>query len=423
MQADTPAKDLYLKMKSDDVCRDFRFGWICKRFKSLNRAGEYDRTHFYAVGSKKAIRAMSRARYVVFDSGPPNYMKQNSRQVWICCAEMYTLYEESDCGLPFIDRTVGVGDGAIKSRIRKHDKLMSFFRRLNALHYSVRRQKNNAVRALKNVARAVRLMLRRCWYEVTGRLRTRGLFLCEEGRRLYAYRDKHKGERCFLIGNGPSLTTEDLGLLQGEVTMGCNRVYRLFESTQWRPTYYCMIDALIAKYDSEDLSAAVDMPLFTNLTTKNLMRCKPNNVICARNLGLPDYRVSGNFLSYYVPSGATVMTFMLELAIYMGFSEIYLLGVDCTSSLSDNNHCAKGYVNPELIQKDIERVRKRLNDPTLTAEDVAAYYYDKSTFSYTVIRDYVADKPVNIYNSTRGGKLEVFERKRLEDVLKGATEG
>ena len=39
----------------------------------------------------------------------------------------------------------------------------------------------------------------------------------------------HKGERCFLIGNGPSLRISDLEALQenGEITFGCNLVIKI----------------------------------------------------------------------------------------------------------------------------------------------------------------------------------------------------
>ena len=55
-------------------------------------------------------------------------------------------------------------------------------------------------------------------------------------------KDKYKGQRCFVIGNGPSLTAEDLNLLKGEVTFASNRIYKMFEQTDWRPTYYAVFD-------------------------------------------------------------------------------------------------------------------------------------------------------------------------------------
>lgn len=111
------------------------------------------------------------------------------------------------------------------------------------------------------------------------------------------------------------------------------------------------------------------------------------------------------------------MSFMLELAMYMGFDTIYLLGVDCTSSLDIKGHAQSGYFNNSLVQKDIERVKKRLHNPNLTADDVAEYYYNKSTYSYALIKEYADMHNYHVYNATRGGQLEVFERKDFDSLF------
>ncbi len=43
-------------------------------------------------------------------------------------------------------------------------------------------------------------------------------------RRLAELRDKHRGKRCFIVGNGPSLKQTDLSKLEGEYTLGQNRI-------------------------------------------------------------------------------------------------------------------------------------------------------------------------------------------------------
>ena len=64
------------------------------------------------------------------------------------------------------------------------------------------------------------------------------------GKLLAAYKDIYTGQRCFLIGNGPSLRAEDLTRLHeaGEITFAFNRVYNIFEQTPWRPTFYISQD-------------------------------------------------------------------------------------------------------------------------------------------------------------------------------------
>lgn len=48
----------------------------------------------------------------------------------------------------------------------------------------------------------------------------------------------YKGKRCFIVGNGPSLKTEDLELLKKEITFGSNGIFHLYGRTEWRPTFY-----------------------------------------------------------------------------------------------------------------------------------------------------------------------------------------
>lgn len=55
----------------------------------------------------------------------------------------------------------------------------------------------------------------------------------------------HAGKRCFIIGNGPSLCAEDLDKLKDEYTFAANRIYEIFYLTEWRPTYYFVVDVPI----------------------------------------------------------------------------------------------------------------------------------------------------------------------------------
>ena len=56
------------------------------------------------------------------------------------------------------------------------------------------------------------------------------------------FKNKHQGERCFIIGNGPSLDPNDLNRLNDEICFGTNGIYNIYSKTSWRPTYYCVTD-------------------------------------------------------------------------------------------------------------------------------------------------------------------------------------
>ena len=63
-------------------------------------------------------------------------------------------------------------------------------------------------------------------------------------RKLRKFKDIHRGESCFIVGNGPSLRAEDLEILHKK-NIPCfafNRIYLMFDKTNWRPTYYVSQD-------------------------------------------------------------------------------------------------------------------------------------------------------------------------------------
>lgn len=66
--------------------------------------------------------------------------------------------------------------------------------------------------------------------------------LSRDSKYLKTLKDVHYGKRCFIIGNGPSLKVEDLEKLGSEYTFSANRIYKVFNKTGWRPTYYLAVD-------------------------------------------------------------------------------------------------------------------------------------------------------------------------------------
>ena len=71
-------------------------------------------------------------------------------------------------------------------------------------------------------------------------------FLLKKGLAEFAGKYKEK-KRCFIIGNGPSLTPEDLDVLaeQNEFCIGSNMIHKIYGKTKWRPDYICICDKLI----------------------------------------------------------------------------------------------------------------------------------------------------------------------------------
>jgi len=98
--------------------------------------------------------------------------------------------------------------------------------------------------------------------------------------------------------------------------------------------------------------------------------------------------------------GVSVVVSTLQIAYYMGFKEVYLLGCDCDYS---GQHHFDGKKHKFNIEK-----KTPLSYSNRFNILMERYEICKKAFE--------ADGR-KIYNATVGGKLEVFERKRLEDII------
>ena len=131
--------------------------------------------------------------------------------------------------------------------------------------------------------------------------------------------------------------------------------------------------------------------------------------------GLPVF--SENCAECVYTSG-TITYGMLQLAAYMGFQEIYLLGVDCSYSIelhSDQTITKEDMVNHMAI---IEEEEKRFYDASYDRYGVAAItYIDQHRAGYEATRQYAQSHGIKVFNATRGGKLDIFERMDFDSLF------
>lgn len=271
------------------------------------------------------------------------------------------------------------------------------------------------------IKRAVKTGLKqviKLWYDIVGVFRTLGITITKNGKKLRSYRNKHEGQRCFLIGNGPSLCAEDLMKIRGEKSFACNIIYQMYKDVEWRPTYYFISDvvAIYAVQEAGALEEVTRQELFVNGDAYRKIKRDMPDVVHVNCVNQRNYRIRDNILAYYIPAQATVMTFMIEMAIFMGFTEIYLLGVDCTNTFTAG-HFKKDYTDNKVDEYNLQRMRKRLNRPDLTLVELGEERRERSVDAYEKLKLYAEKKGVKIFNATRGGALEVFERVELDKLF------
>ncbi len=227
-----------------------------------------------------------------------------------------------------------------------------------------------------------------------------------------ALKNKHKNDRAFIIGNGPSLNADDLGKLKNEITFAANKIYLAYDNTQWRPTYYNCIDDLVTRQnidEIEKIQGSIKLfplrlldyaPRFSNSLYYNCGFFRGGHVLPPKD---------SMFSPLYL--GPTVMFTMTQIAFYMGFKEIYYIGVDFSFDVpskyihSEKEVICDGEINH--FHKDYRKPGEKWNIPKM----------DKQEKAFELLKKHADKRGIKIINATRGGKLEVFERIDFDELF------
>lgn len=238
----------------------------------------------------------------------------------------------------------------------------------------------------------------------------RRIYLATHKRRfseLKQFKDCHRGKRCFVIATGPSLTLEDLNLLKGEICFGMNSIYKFFSHTDWRPDYYAICDETMYQKVKDEIDKIHLKCVFSpdtsawNCATMHKLPCIPSSIALTdeerRHYKKWMIKHMSDDISEIVYTGTSVVYVILQICFYMGFDEIYLLGADC-SNFGHHSQIAR--------YKDEDKISGCEGDTVL---GIMA--------DYQMIKEAGDAKGIKVYNATRGGKLELFPRVNLDNVL------
>lgn len=235
----------------------------------------------------------------------------------------------------------------------------------------------------------------------------------EDSRYIKTLKNSCSGERCFIIGNGPSLTREDLSLLVNEKTFAFNRIYQMYQYADWRPTYYMVMDSSIIQKMNQEEEKKLDAEYIFLANKKLTQKYKNQNAHQMFLKGVASVnkkraivnQLSEDVSQYFsITQSVTIQAF--ELAFYMGFKEIYLLGVDHSYTVEIDIN-GKKHTNKNVVSHFKEDSDK----------SPCFIYKDALTKEFEICKRYADQHGIKVVNVTRGGKLEVFERDTLEHVL------
>jgi hypothetical protein len=215
------------------------------------------------------------------------------------------------------------------------------------------------------------------------------------------YKNIHKGQRCFIVANGPSLLRTDLSLLDNDVSFGLNRIYLNFNTSSFRPTYFVAINELVLEQFADEIQQ-LDMPKFLNWNKRAYFRNPDSKLVFLK----PKMVINDFFqkdISKPMVFGATVTNVTLQIAYYMGFQQVIIVGMDhnfkdkgtpskieVRNSEADENH-----FNPQYFPKGI-----KWQLPDLFRSEV----------DYQIARDAFEADGREVLDATIDGHCNVFKK-------------
>lgn len=232
-------------------------------------------------------------------------------------------------------------------------------------------------------------------------------------KRLRKFKNIHCGERVFLIGTGFSLTDEDVLKLRNEYTFSVNSFAKATKLIDFYPTYYLFTDGEVMSSFGKDVLEQKGTSIFFP-QRKGLEHRYYKMLSNADNIyeflmkdsmhwttfihGKPK-KFSYDIEKEIIWSWSCVYAAMQVIA-YMGFSEVYLLGMDCIMPAG-----VKNYMD--------DRDEKDIGEGGFLVGHVINQYIDV----WESVKEYTSMLDIRIYNATRGGELEVFQRVDLDEVI------
>ncbi|MFL6088532.1 MAG: 6-hydroxymethylpterin diphosphokinase MptE-like protein [Aeromicrobium sp.] len=225
-------------------------------------------------------------------------------------------------------------------------------------------------------------------------------------RHLASMRNRHLGARCVVVGNGPSLNETPLNLLEGEFVFGLNRLYMMFGKLGFESTYHVVVNKHVVEQCADDFNA-LRVPLFTTRSNHPTIDDGPQRYFLEDLTG-PQFSRDA---SHGIWQGSTVTYVAMQLAYFMGFSKVILIGVDHNFTTKGTPHqlvesrgTDSNHFDPNYFGKGF-----RWQLPDLETSEVA----------YQLAREAFERDGREIVDATVGGKLTVFRKGDLETELHG----
>ena len=244
--------------------------------------------------------------------------------------------------------------------------------------------------------------------------------ILERNRELH---NRHLAERCFVLATGPSIKKQDLRLLQGETCISVANFFVHPDFHHIRPRYHCLAPLHPPFTDADGIRWFRDLQphmahttLFLGYSDKRLVDENDLFKDCqVRYLYFGDdwaNRSNNDFdLARPLAGCQSVAIMALMVALYLGFREIYLLGVEL-----DEIWCGeyKHFYDNEILRNDLA-----VNEDGKSITPLIEMFRINYTLwrQFDILRSIAEANNIEILNATQGGALDVYRRVKFEDLF------
>lgn len=205
--------------------------------------------------------------------------------------------------------------------------------------------------------------------------------------------------RCYIIGNGTSLTPEQLDKISDEPSIACNRINLIYPLTRWRPTIYVRPEALAmdAPYIQANINMGIEchvaehyQPHIDDAPNVHWIKDCHHHLLPFHSEELPD--------EWHFPQPCTFggsVNYAMQIAVLKGYDELVLLGCDLLYKTRNRSHFSPQYEHG--------------------GEQPPFYAARNAFFGHVQALNYIRRRKLNVhvYNATRGGSLELWDRIEL----------
>ncbi len=222
-------------------------------------------------------------------------------------------------------------------------------------------------------------------------------------RRFY---NLHEGESCFIIGNGPSLNQMDLSKLNDYHTFGLNKIYLIFDKVELNLSYHVAVNPFVIQQSSSELENLNCLSFLSFKAAHKVVKSQKHiNFIITKSKFPTQFQTN---IQHYTFEGSTVTYVAMQLAYCMGFSQVFLIGVD-------HNFLISGSPNEKQYLKGDDP--NHFSSNYFKDQDWHLPDLDGSELAYYTAKFYYKRDSRTIQDATLGGKLKVFPKISFNEAL------